>query len=186
MGELASRLAGHATATALLEGGNRVTYGELSERVLRTAAGLRARGLGAGVRIAVIANSCSDGVVAYLGVQAAGMVPVMLGTQSPLAEHERRFGEIDPALVVVASDRECEVPAGNTVVRPALSAATDYPTVDADPSGVADVALDDAAVVLYTSGVSGLPKPVVLTYGNLAATRDGLVHAPGAGLDAST
>ena len=45
MGELASRLAGHATATALLEGDDRISYGELSERVLRTAAALRARGL---------------------------------------------------------------------------------------------------------------------------------------------
>ena len=186
MGELASRLAGHATATALLEGGSRITYGELSDRVLRTAAALRARGLAPGARVAVVADSCSDGIVAYLGVQAAALVPVMLGTQSPLAEHERRFGEVDPALVLVGAANGCELPAGTDVVRPALSAATDYPLLTAEPGDAADVNLDDPAVVLYTSGVSGLPKPVVLTYRNLEATRAGLINAPGIGIDAST
>jgi long-chain acyl-CoA synthetase len=186
MGELASRLAGHATATALLDGGNRVTYGELSDRVLRTAAALRAKGLATGQHVAVVADSCSDGIVSYLAVQAAGLVPVMLSTRSPLAEVERRFGEFDAAFVLVGAARDVELPAGLELARPALSRETDYVVLDADPAAPAAVAFDDPAVVLYTSGVSGLPKLVVLTYGNLAATRDGLVNAPGSGLDAST
>src|SRR5689334_20624427 len=110
MGELASRLAGHATATALLEGDNRVTYGELSDRVLRTGAALRTKALPADARIAVMATSCIDGVVAYLGVQAAGLMPVMLSPQSPLAELQRRFDELDPALVLFGSPATCELP----------------------------------------------------------------------------
>ncbi|MEY2470162.1 MAG: long-chain acyl-CoA synthetase, partial [Actinomycetota bacterium] len=186
MGELASRLAGHATATALLEGDDRISYGELSDRVLRTAAALRHNGLASGARVAVIASSCADGIVASLGVQAAGLLPVMLSTQSPLAELERRFADVDPAFVLFASATPCDLPTGVDVARPALSRATDYRVLDADPMAAVDVEQDDPAVVLYTSGVSGLPKPVVLTYRNLDATRAGLVNAPGAGIDAST
>jgi long-chain acyl-CoA synthetase len=71
-------------------------------------------------------------------------------------------------------------------MRPALSTATDFAVLSDDPAPAADVAPDDPAVVLYTSGTSGLPKPVILTYRNLAATRDGLINAAGSGLDSTT
>ena len=186
MGDLASRLAGHASATALVDGGGRITYGELSDRVLRTAAALRADGLGSGARVAVAAACTVDGVVGYLAVQAAGLLPVMVSPRSPLVEQKRRFDLVDPALVVLGSRTRPELPDGVRVVRPAGSSANDSEVLCAEPGGVSAVAKHDPAVVLYTSGVAGLPKPVVLTYGNLAATRDGLIAAPGAGLDPST
>lgn len=184
--DLASRLAGHATATALVEHGERITYAELSDRVLRTAAALRESGLTAGARVAVMAASTTDGVVGYLGVQAAGLLPVMLSARSPLPEMRRRFDEVDPALVVLGATARPELPDGIRVVRPVGTSADDSEVLAAEPTSAASVAAQDAAVVLYTSGVSGLPKPVVLTYGNLAATRDGLIGAPSAGLDSST
>ncbi|HUR78122.1 MAG TPA: AMP-binding protein [Acidimicrobiales bacterium] len=188
MFDLASRLAGHSTATALLEGDSRVSYAELSERVLGTAGALHARGLERGTRVVVLGDPTADGVVAYLGIQAAGMLPVMLSPRSPLAELERRYDEVSPALSLVACAGECAVPTNSESFRPAGSSAVDFPVLGADPALAAayHVARDDAAVVLYTSGVSGLPKPVVLTYGNISATRAGLVAAPGAGLDPAT
>jgi long-chain acyl-CoA synthetase len=185
MGELASRLAGHATATALLERGDRVTYGELSDRVLRTGAALRAKGFPAGTRVAIIAESTVDGVVSYLGVQAAGMTPVMFSARSPLAELQRRYDEVEPEFVLYAATTAPDLPAGVDTARPFGSTVSDFPALDAEPAEPARVSIDAPGVVLYTSGVSGLPKPVVLTYRNLAATRDGLVGAPGSGLDAA-
>ncbi|MDQ1395062.1 MAG: long-chain acyl-CoA synthetase, partial [Acidimicrobiaceae bacterium] len=185
--DLVSRWAGgHATATALVEGDDRVTYGELRDRVLRTAAGLHAAGLGPGVRIAVAAACTVDGVVGYLGVQAAGLLPVMVSPRSPLAEQQRRFDELDPALVVLGAGTRPELPDGLRVVRPAGSSAGDAEVVAAEPAGAARVGDHDPAVVLYTSGMAGIPKPVVLTFGNVAATSDGIIAGPGAGLDSST
>ncbi len=186
MSDLGARLGGYATATALLENDERVTYGELSDRVLRTAGALLAKGVPAGARVALFADATIDGVVAYLAVQSAGLVPVMLSPRSPLPELERRCDEIAPAFSVFAATVETQLPAGITPFRPVGSIATDYEVLAGEaisPSAVGDNA---AAVVLYTSGVSGLPKPVVLTYGNLQATRKGLVTAPGSGLDAAT
>lgn len=186
MSDLASRLAGHASATALIEGDAHVSYAELSDRVLRTAGALQAKGLASGSRVAVLADPTVDGVVAYLAVQAAGMVPVMLSPRSPLAELERRYAEVKPTLTVFGAAAACELPDGVTAFRPVGSEAGDFAALDGDPITPRSVGDDEAAVVLYTSGVSGLPRPVVLTYGNLDATRNGLVNAPGSGLDAST
>ncbi len=133
-----------------------------------------------------MAACTTDGVVGYLGVQAAGLLPVMFSPRSPLAELQRRFDEVDPALLLLGATTRPELPEGVRVVRPAGSSANDSEVLAGEPARAATVAEDDAAVVLYTSGVSGLPKPVVLTYGNLAATRDGLIGAPGSGLDSST
>ncbi len=182
MFELASRLGGHATATALVDGDERLTYAELTDRVLRTAWALRARGLADGTRVAVAATSCIDGVVAYFGAQEAGMLPVMVSPQSPAAEMQRRFDEIDPALVLIGSSTYPQLPAGIDAFRPVGSSASDTEVLRGEPV-VARGHADGPAVVLYTSGVSGLPQPVVLTYGNLAATSTGLIASPGSGLD---
>lgn len=186
MSDLASRLAGHASATALLEGDARVSYAELSDRVQRTAGALLAEGLTAGARVALLADPTVDGVVGYLGVQAAGMLPVMLSARSPLPELERRYAEIEPDFTLYGANVECALPANVAPKRPAGSDAADFEPLRADALVSRAVGDDEPAVVLYTSGVSGLPRPIVLSYGNLEATRRGLVAAPGAGLDAAT
>src|SRR4051812_4134028 len=180
MVDIMSRLSdGHATATALVERDERISYGELSDRVVRTAAALRQARLRAGAPVAVEAGSSVDGVVGYLGVQAAGLLPVMVNPRSPRSEQQRRFDEVDPAVVVLGSATTPEVPEGVRVVRPAGSAATDAEVLTAEPAGstraLGRVGADDPAVVLYTSGMSGIPKPIVLTFGNLQATSDGLI-----------
>lgn len=169
-----------------MEGDTRITYAELSDRVLRTAGALQARGLPKGARVALLADPTVDGVVGYLGVQAAGMVPTMLSARSPLAELERRYDEVTPRCTLFAATAPCALPNGVEAMRPAGSTATDFEVLTGDAVKAPVVGSDEAAVVLYTSGVSGLPRPVVLTYGNLDATRAGLVAAPGSGLDAGT
>lgn len=184
--DLASQLAGHRSAAALLEGGRRVSYAELSELVLRTAAGLGELGLPARARIAVAADATVDGVVAYLGVQAAGLLPVMISSRSPAAELERRFAEAEPVAVALGTRDPIEVPGGLPVYRPAGSSADDLPSADAAPIAPRPRSADDPAVVLYTSGVSGDARPVVLSHGNLAATSRGLIDGPGGGIGPST
>jgi long-chain acyl-CoA synthetase len=186
MVDLASTLAGHTSATALIEGEHLVSYAELNDLVLRTAAGLRARGLTSGARVAVAADATVDGVVAYLGVQAAGLVPAMVSPRAPSAEIERCCEHVDPALFLLGTHREVDLPPAVAPLRPAGGGETDLERADADPIGVAPCREDDPAVVLYTSGVAGHPRPVVLTHRNLAATSNGLIAAPGSGLGSAT
>ena len=168
MADLSARLGGHATSTALLDGDVRLTYGELTDRVLRTAAGLRARGLTGGTRVALVASPTIDGVVSYFGIQAAGLLPVMFSPKSPPAEHRRRLDEVDPALIVLgSSDPDVSLPTDAKVARPHGTTAEDAEVLTGEPGEPVATGGDAPAVVLYTSGVAGLPKPVVLTYANL-------------------
>lgn len=184
--DLLSQLGGHPSATALIDRDERITYAELADRAHRTAAGLRARGVTLGARVAIPASATADSIVAYLGSQAAGLLPVMLSPRSPRAELQRRFDDVDPALVVLGTDYPVELPDGVAVVRPAGSTTPGAEVLDGEAHPHQAAGADTPAVVLYTSGVAGQPKPVVLTHGNLAATRAGLLGGPGPKLDAAT
>ncbi len=179
MVDLATTLAGHDSARALVEDGRTVTYAELNDVVLRTAAGLRARGLTSGARVAVAADNTIDGVAAYLGVQAAGLVPAMVSPRAPRAELERSFDHVDPAAILLGTERDVDVPDDLELLRPAGSTLADLEHADAAPVGVAPCREDDPAVVLYTSGVAGHPRPVVLTHRNVASTSEGLLALAG-------
>ena len=104
--------ASNPTAVALIDGTRRVTYGELAELALRTAGGLRARGVSPGMHVALAGPTGVDAVVAYLGVQAAGAVAVMVNHRDTLPELEARFAVVDPQLVIVAGTTGIELPNG--------------------------------------------------------------------------
>lgn len=195
------------TSVALIQGDRRVTYGELSELMVRTAGGIVQRGGVPGSRVAVAAPSAIDTIVAYLGVQAAGCICVMLNPRAPRPELQQRLEMVDPALVVLGGP-EVELPEGLAVHRPAGASGDGPEVLDETPSGGVQamvralaagdtaasdgdrrregLAPDDPAVVLFTSGVAGPPQGVVLTHRNLSAVQLGLVQQPNSGLDASS
>jgi long-chain acyl-CoA synthetase len=162
-------------ATALVDGERRLGYGELVDRLGRTAGGLRQRGIGRGGRVAVTASNTIDAVVAYLGVHAAGATAVMLNPRSPRAELSTRL-QLTGSEVVVLGGGDVDLPDGVAVVRPcggggaAGGVGPDGPELDgsAPPWEAGD---DDPATVLFTSGATGSPHPVVLSHANLAAVQ---------------
>ena len=82
----------------------RVTYGELADRVARTAAGLFAGSVGVGDRVAIAAPSGIDFVVAYLAVQAVGAAAVLVNHRSPGPEFATRLDLAATDLVVLGAD----------------------------------------------------------------------------------
>ena len=174
------------SSPALIERSRTVTYGELSELVLRTAGGLLSKGITPGSNIAVASTTSIDGVVAYLGVQAAGAVPVMINYRATLPEFEARFAIVDPRFVVVSGSASIDLPAGLSLYRPASAAQTDVERLDAPLNDEIPVGTDTAAAVLFTSGVSGAPRPVPLTHGNLTAAQFGQINQPSSPLGTST
>jgi long-chain acyl-CoA synthetase len=174
----------NAVALIAGDGSGSLTYGALADRVDRTAGGLRERNIGLGARVAIAAPLGIDAIVAYLGVQAAGAAAIMLYPRSPRPELEARLASSEPELLIAGD--EIAIPTGIAVARPAGSAGTlDVPVLDGTGSPAA-VDPDATAVILFTSGVSGPPRPVRLTHTNLAAVQQAMIDQPSSGLGRST
>jgi long-chain acyl-CoA synthetase len=174
----------NAVALVAGEDGGSLTYGALVDRIDRTAAGLRDRGIGPGGQVAIAAPLGIDGVVAYLGVQAAGAAAVMLYSRSPRPELESRLAAVECDLLIAGAD--VAVPTGIAIARPAgASGASDVPTLDG--SGPLDpVDPESTAAILFTSGVAGAPRAVRLTHTNLGVVQQAMIDQPGSGLGRST
>ncbi len=178
--------ASNPTSVALIEGARSVTYGELADLALRTAGGLRAQGVAPGAPVAVACPTGIDAVVAYLGVQAAGAVAVMVNYRNTMPEFEARFGVVDPRLVIVGGTARIELPDGVRVFRAAGDRSDDLPKLDKEGSEATPNSLSDSAAVLFTSGVSGAPRGVHLTHQNLQAGQRGQAEMDGSALNADT
>ncbi|KAA6223894.1 amino acid adenylation domain-containing protein [Streptomyces albofaciens JCM 4342] len=168
----------HAEAPAVRYGHATLTYAELDARANRCAWYLRAKGVTAGDRVAVMLDRSADLVTVLLGIAKAGAVAVPVDTAYPV---ERvRFLLEDSAPVVVMTRSEV------------AEALKHFPAV---PLPV-PVSPESGLYVMYTSGSTGTPKGVVATHANVAALAldpcwDGigtgrvLFHAPHT-FDAST
>jgi long-chain acyl-CoA synthetase len=166
------------------DGSGSLTYGALADRIDRTAAGLRERNIGLGARVAIATPLGIDGIVAYLGVQAAGAAAVMLYPRSPRPELEARLAAAEPELLIAGDG--VVIPSGIAVARPAgASGESDAPLLDGSGSPSA-IDSDTTAVILFTSGVSGPPRPVRLTHTNLAVVQQAMIEQPSSGLGRST
>ncbi|MGK5741062.1 long-chain-fatty-acid--CoA ligase [Micromonospora sp. URMC 103] len=169
----------HADTVAVVDGEARVTYAELWLEARSYAAGLRGFGIAPGDPVALLAPNVVDFPRVYYGALAAGavLVPVHLLLTPDEAVHVLRDSGAK-ALVCHTSQ---------IALGAAAAAAAGVPLVTVGPA-VADAlaprledlseavpplpsyvtrSAEDPAVVLYTSGTTGVPKGAVLTHLNL-------------------
>ncbi|CAB4918615.1 unannotated protein [freshwater metagenome] len=171
------------------------TRGELRERVAEVAAGLRALGVGEGDRVVAYLPNVPETTAAFLACASLGATWASCSPDFGPRTVIDRFAQIEPKVLlavdgyryggkehdrraVVAQLQEALPTVTTTVVLPYLQ---DEP----DLSGLRDVVLwEDALVpgeplvfaqvpsghplwVLYSSGTTGLPKPIVHGHGGI-------------------
>lgn len=164
-----------------------VTFAELERRAHRVAAGLLARGLGPGDRIAIAAPNGAEWLELFLGAAGIGVVVVTLIVRYRESELEYMLNQAGVRLLVtaaVAGDIDLESfysefrPRIPTVEHVLFLGGTGngerYGALPIDPPDRTDldrraeaVRPADPAVILYTSGTTGTPKGAVLTHGGL-------------------
>jgi long-chain acyl-CoA synthetase len=160
--------AGTTPDSPALRGPTAMTYRELAECVARHARGL-AGDVAPGDRVAILAGNDDAFVVAYLAILTVGGVAVPLNPAAPDAELARGLAAVEPVLVLCGPGFDGRDLAGfDPSRRRALSAVADA-GADRDPVAPVERDDDDVAVLLFTAGTSGAPRPAMLTHGNLHA-----------------
>ena len=181
---LAIRAAATPTRTALVAAGDVMTpssYAALDERVEELAGRLAASGVGVDDPLAVCAGTRAEFVEVAHAAQRLGAVLVPLDARLPAASLADRLAKVEPAAVLCEARTEPTVvealDGDRTVVQTGVQTLDDpvesagqLEDVRPEPFDLPEWEIDDPMLVLFTSGSTGEPKPVVLTLGNVLAS----------------
>lgn len=152
------------------------TYGEVHDRTARLAGRLRAAGVGKGDRVAYLGPNHPAFVETMFAAHVLGAVFVPLNFRLAAPEIDYMLGHSGASVLVYAPEcapvvRAAERAPGTVVAvgEPAEGElAYEEWLAGGDPAPAdTEVALDDVACILYTSGTTGRPKGAMLTHGNL-------------------
>ncbi|MEQ8716553.1 MAG: AMP-binding protein [Acidimicrobiales bacterium] len=163
-----------ADAQAVVDDDGGWTFGQLRERAARRRGRLAAAGVAPGDRVAIITPAGALFVETYLAVLGLGAIAVPLNRRAPAAELDAEVAAVGADVAVVAGLRD---PGAGAMLRTRSVVIGDDEAADdgtasmleAAPRPVVEAAADAPAVLLFTSGTAGAPRPAVLTHGNLRA-----------------
>ena len=174
----------------LVEGSNRLTYGETENKAAVMAATLRERaGVGRGDHVGLLMENSIFFVITFWAIQKLGAVAVIFNTRLASAELARQFQFSDLKVLLTSlklSLKVQEIPPGSFSV-PQIAIG---PSWEADFTGQLpeitpeEIQEDEVALILFTSGTLGLPKGVMITHRNLitSALKQGYIFSQIQGL----
>ena len=135
------------------------TYRALEDAVLRVSGGLADKGLQRGDRILIRLDNTSAYAILFFGAIAGGFVPIPTSTE--LTDSEAGFMLADSGATVVAlpdARAGSELPRGVTQLSAAQVAEM---AVSGRRAAYAELAANDPAFMVYTSGTTARPKGVL-------------------------
>jgi natural product biosynthesis luciferase-like monooxygenase protein/amino acid adenylation domain-containing protein/non-ribosomal peptide synthase protein (TIGR01720 family) len=159
-------------ATALVFGGEEVTYAELDRRAERLARALRRRGVAAETRVGVCVERSAGMVAALLGVLKAGGAYVPLDPSYPRERLAYMVRDSGLAVAVAGERQRALLPEGVEVICVDGDGVNDDAAGEDALSHSRTFALshspfpENLAYVIYTSGSTGTPKGVGVTHRN--------------------
>jgi malonyl-CoA/methylmalonyl-CoA synthetase len=155
-----------------------LTYAELFAESRRLAAGLHARGLRRGDRVAFFVSNRPEFVTAYLAVVRLGAVMVPLNLAYRRREIAHILGDAGPRLLLTERSQLPVLEELDPAERAAeVILAEELDSLRGEELQPEAVDSDDLAMILYTSGTTGRSKGAMITHGNVLATVTGLLAA---------
>jgi acetoacetyl-CoA synthetase len=169
-----------------------LSFDELREEVARVRAGLQRLGVGRGDRVAAYMPNIAETVVAFLATASLGAIWTSCAPEFGIRSVVDRFRQVEPKLLLAVDgygygdkriDRRADVAAvraelpslQHTVLLPYLDAQASLEGAEsweelravAAPLGFEAVPFDHPLYILYSSGTTGLPKPIVHGHGGI-------------------
>jgi len=150
------------TKTALSFEGTTLSYADLSRATTDLAATLQAKGIGKGDIVPIALNRSASVVIAMLAVWRTGAAYTPLDLTYPKARLSQILGACTPKCVItsIADQQKIDTQNATPVLIDAQTTSHTFEPVDIAP--------EDPAYIIFTSGSSGTPKGVVISHANLA------------------
>jgi long-chain acyl-CoA synthetase len=165
----------------LVQGGRRLTYDRFGEAVDSVAGDLRRRGVHPGDRVLLLAANSPEWVVSFWAALRCGAVLAPGNGWWSEVEVDHAVRLVEPTLVVGDPRRLAKVPPGTAMMEVAeVQTLVDSASTD-EAFGEGGVAGDEhePAVIVFTSGTTGLPKGATLAHRSVIANLHNLLAVSG-------
>ncbi len=165
MNWLERQMVARPDAVALQTPDTELTWRQIGVRVSRTAAALRAVGISPGSRVAVLIDDSLQFALTALSLAWLGATLIPINRKLSDGEISWLIHDVSADLLIVDSgvdDREFELAEKPFIQVGDLTLSLDCEAVELLP--------DTVALIMYTSGTTGVPKPVPLTWANIQAS----------------
>ena len=161
----------HGATTAVIADGERLTFAQLNEQATRLARALAGGwGVGKGDRVAIAMRNCPSWIVAYMAVLKAGRVATLVNGWWQPDELRHGLALTEPCLVLCDAPRAKRLEATGlgiaSVVLPIEKPIAEAiaPLLGRGEADLPEIAPEDDATILFTSGSTGMAKGALSTH----------------------
>lgn len=166
--ELLATSSGHGNAEYIVCGDRRVTYSDNLRMVAQAAEGLRRKyGIGHGDRVAIFAENHPEWITSFWATVSLGGIVAALNGWWTADEAHYAVDLAEPKLII-ADKKRLERFGDRLPDAPILDLEQDFAELLAIAPNAElpddDIAEDDSAVILFTSGTTGRPKGALQTH----------------------
>jgi len=152
---------------------------EVPGLIVGFAAGFLSGGLQAGDRVLISCGLSPASTLAYLGATYAGLVPVLVDERALATAGESILAKARAKAMWVGKGVHCDWATKNRVTQIEGSFGA-RPAHSLPPAPCKE---DDVAVLMPTSGSTGVPRLVMVSHGNLRANTEAIVRSQRLGSD---
>jgi len=143
-----------------------ISFGEVADRSARMAAALAAAGVGSGDVVMTVVGNRPEWAYAMLACWRLGAVAQPCAEQLRPADLRARIEKVEPA-AIVADERDLDLVTAGGFGGPVL-AVPDKRLFAHEPVAAIRLPAGDPALIVFTSGTAGEPKPIRHGHGYLA------------------
>ena len=173
---------------AIIFKGKAVSFHELNENILKLANGLKDLGIGKSDKVAIYLPNCPEYIYSYLAVFCLGAVCVPLDYMlkgdeliSCLSHSETKILITNQKDDIFFDDIKKTVPSLKKIIccQGEINEAISYYEIVSNAKtelSPINIAANDPALIMYTSGTTGKPKGILLNYRHLDGSPEAMKH----------